>query len=157
MKEKQYFEIEQSELTFGLLSEQKPEIVQGGVGILILPSSPQHEAFYSGTIELFEYMRENSSDGTVEIFSTDEEYKELAQHSADFWIGTFFVGSIFVPLLVNLLSSYIFEKLKAKDGDTLSVNVIVEKSKGKSVSINFRGDAKDFPAVIESIRKLSDE
>lgn len=157
MKEKEYFEISASELTFESLSKLKPEIVRSGVGILILPSSPSHEAFYSGTLSLLDYMKGNSSSDVIDIFASDEEYKELAQHSADLWIGSFLVGSVFVPLFVNILSSYIFDELKAEEGDKISVDVIVKRKGGKSSSVSYRGDVKNFQKVIESIRNLADD
>jgi hypothetical protein len=157
MKEKEYFDVDVSELTFKSFSELKPELVRGGIGILILPSSSSHDAFYSGTLELLDHMKENSSGDVIDIFASDEDYKELAQHSADYWIGTFLIGGVFVPLFVNLLSSYIFEKLKAGADDKISVNVIVERKDGKSSSVNFRGDAKDFQKVIDSVRALADD
>ncbi|HEX5277884.1 MAG TPA: hypothetical protein VFW42_09470 [Fluviicoccus sp.] len=157
IKEKEWFEINPSELTLSSMSGARPDLGLPETGILMLPSSPEHGAFFSGTLEIRDYFREKNPEMPIHIFANDDEYKELALHSADFWIGTFLVGSVIVPIFVNIISSYLYDELKAKDGDHVSIDVIVERKDGKSSSVSYRGDVKDFGKVIESVKKLADE
>ena len=154
---KERFLVEDSDISLASLIGKKPELELRDVEILILPSSEEKNAFYSGTLEILDYLHENSDSTKVEIFSTDDEYRELGLHSADFWIGTFWVSSVVVPLLVNLISNYIYDKLKAKDDDHVSLKVIVEGKKGKSKAISFDGNVENLNKALDAVSELSDD
>ena len=96
MDRKERFLVEDSDISLASLTGRKPEIELRDVEILVLPSSEEKNVFYLGTLEILDYLHENSDSTKVQIFSTDDEYRELVRHSADFWIGCFLVSSVVV-------------------------------------------------------------
>ena len=82
--------IEKTDLDFSFFKNEKPLILDRDISVLILPSFTQKDAFHNGTIEVFSYLQEKISPEDVELFSTDEDYKELALHSRSHWLGVFF-------------------------------------------------------------------
>ena len=151
------FLVEDSDISLASLADEKPELALRDVDILILPSRKDENAFYSGTLEILDYLRENSDPTTVELFSTDGEYRELLLHSADHWIGVFWVSYVVVPLFINLISAYIYDKLKARDDDYVSLKVIVSGKKGKSKAISFDGHIKNLKKALDAVSELSDD
>lgn len=123
--------------------------------LIILPSHGTADEFYTGTLDTLDYFNDNEVD--VEIYATDEEYKELSLHGADFWLGTFFVSSLILPLLTNLMSSYIYDKLKADKSDGISVKLIIEKKSGSTVSISYDGSVEKLGKVFGAIKDLENE
>jgi hypothetical protein len=156
MEEPRYFDIVPSSTTKASLAEQDPALsCHLGADIVILPSRPQHQAFFTGTIDLRNFIRDQGA--SVDIWTTDETYKEIALHSVAHWLGTFLVQTVAVTLFLNVVSSYVFEWLRAKDDDTLEIHVIVEKSGGGSTEIQFRGPVEKFEKVVEAAKSLSHE
>ena len=64
-------------------------------GVIILPSHGTDDAFYGGTIETLDFL--NDHDVPTEIYSTDDDYRELSLHGADLWLGTILVKYVFIP------------------------------------------------------------
>ena len=64
--------------------------------------------FPEHTDKLLDYLRSQAPQGaTIEVCSTDENYKEVARHDASVALGVFIVTHLFFPVFVNLVSSYL--------------------------------------------------
>jgi len=156
---KEKLTIESSNLRFNKLAEDSPELRELIVGsnVLILPSREEHNAFYTGTLDILDHMKESEGDLAIDILSTDDEYRELGLHGADIWLGTFIVKSIVVPIFVGLITSYIYDKVKAKKDDHVSIKIIVEDKDGESKAVSFDGKVEDFNKAVDAINEIADE
>ncbi len=134
------------------LPELSDEILESKA--IILPSHGTEDSFYSGTLDFLDYLNENGL--KTAIYATDESYIELSLHGADHWLGKLLVNSTIVTILINLLSSYIYDELKAEQNDNIAINVVVEKKAGDSVSIDFRGTVEELGAALDEIKKFSE-
>lgn len=158
MEDKERLEIKEEQLTFAKLINDAPvELAQliKGKGLIVLPSHGSDDAFYAGSLDTLDYF--NASGVDSDIYSLDDDYKELSLHGADLWIGTFFISSILIPVFCNLMSSYIYDKLKAKKDDKVSLKVIVERRDGTSVSVSFDGGVEGLGKAFEAVRGLESE
>ncbi|HBC3836423.1 hypothetical protein BTO19_23370 [Vibrio parahaemolyticus] len=120
---------------------------------IILPSHGTEDSFYSGTLDLLDYLNENGLNTT--IYASDDEYIELSLHGADHWIGKLFINAVTIPLFVGLLTNYVYGELQAKPDDNISINVVIEKDNGNSISVDFRGKVDDLTVAFNEIDKLS--
>ena len=114
---KEIFRVEESSLTFEkLINKAAPEISSGlrEKSVVILPSHGHDDVFYAGTLDTLDFLNENGIN--TDVYASDEEYKELGLHGAEVWLGTFIIQSIVVPVFCGVISSYIYDKLKAKEG-----------------------------------------
>lgn len=158
LEKKERFEVKEESLTRAELvrkaSQPLAEIIKEK-SLIILPSHGTEDEFYAGSLDTLDYLNDNNVD--AEIYSTDEDYKELSLHGADFWLGTFFVSSIVLPILTNLMSSYIYDKLKARKDDGISLKLIIERESGSTVSISFDGKVEKLDKVFTAIKELENE
>ena len=139
------------------LIRKSPEEISSSLqqaGVIILPSHGTDDAFYGGTIETLDFL--NDHDVPAEVYSTDEDYKEISLHGADLWLGTILVKYVFIPVFCGVISSYIYDKLKAKKDDNISLKFIVENKDGKTTSVSFDGTVDKLPAALKEVRKISD-
>ncbi|MBD8625950.1 hypothetical protein IFT64_03265 [Oxalobacteraceae sp. CFBP 8753] len=130
--------------------------------LLIVPLKDFREgipfAFHQDTASLARFLaKKMAGQAKVEVLADDEEYLELALHGASFRFCTIFVSVALAPLLINLLSSYIYDELKAKPSDTIEMSVVIEDHQCRSMHIGFKGDAKDFNSVVDKVSELSHE
>lgn len=123
--------------------------------VVILPSHGSDDSFYVGTLDTLDYLKEHGL--TTEVFATDDDYKELGLHGADIWLGTFVVKNFVIPIFCSLIAAYVYDKLKAKSDDNISVKFIVEDKEGKSTTVGFNGKADKLPSVLDEIKKFRDE
>ena len=150
------FTLQDSEITIQALSHQIPTLNWDKLNVLILPSDDENNAFYAGTLELLDYFSANFDSGLADIFILDENYKELTLHSKEFRIGTLLVISVIVPFFVNLLSGYIYDKLKADANDNISITVIVQKKNGSSKSIQYTGKVEKMKQALDAIEEQAE-
>jgi hypothetical protein len=155
---KEKFQVEDEALTFEELISGAPEEITDalkGRDVVILPSHGTKGAFYSGSLDTLDYLNENKIN--TDIYTTDEEYKELVLHGADIWLGTFFIKYFVIPIFCSVIASYIYEKLKAKSGDKISLKFIVEKKNGNTASVSFDGKVEDLNKALDAAKEFSDE
>jgi len=129
--------------------------------VLIIPQDGYGDysgpLFVAGTDDLFRYLSENASKGVfVDVCIADEDYKTLSLHSDILRLGAFLVTSTILPLFVNLLSSYIYEKMRSTKEDTwMDLEMTVVKGHDSSTTIKFKGPIDVFEhevsAKIDSI------
>lgn len=108
------------------------------------------------TEELYAFIKEKCSD--VEICIEDDEYKELALHADLITIATFFVTSVALPVLVNLLAEYIKDKI-VRPGQDRAIRIsIVKHNKGKkSKKFTYEGKPEFFDETIKSAKEMWDD
>lgn len=158
LEKKEHFEVKEESLTRAELvrkaSQSLAEIIRDK-SLIILPSHGTEDEFYAGSLDTLDYLNDNNLD--AEIYSTDADYKELSLHGADFWLGTFFVSSVVLPVLTSLISSYIYDRLKARKDDGVSLKFIIERKSGSTVSISFDGQVEKLDKVFTAIKELENE
>ena len=109
--------------------------------------------------EFFRYVTENAVEGIrPDIAIADDKYQSMEMHSLLLDIGILIATSVALPIAVNLLSSYIYDKIKSMHEKNENVNVRVEiisqDSSGMSKSIKYDGLASDFVAVKDAVNKV---
>ena len=130
-------------------------------GILLIPTPNFREnvgmAFPQGTVELYKYIEEKvSSISTVELCINDEDYQEIALYSRQLRLGTFIVTLLIAPVLVNVLSSYISEKLKGNNEDKISVSIQIEDG-CKNYKLTYDGNVNDFIKIKKDVEQVISE
>lgn len=150
MIEPEYFETFPSVVNSNELRAKFPGLIPENTQIILLPSSLG--LFYQGTLNVLDFIQENGV--IAEVCSSDDDYKELAQYSKSHWIGTFLIGSITIPIMVNLLSGYIYDKLKSSSDDVVVFDVIIENNDSSSTTVRYRGKADKLPEVLQHIKDL---
>ncbi|MFC3203241.1 hypothetical protein ACFOEW_15625 [Alteromonas oceani] len=152
------FDVSSSGITFEQLVTDAPEELSNSInktGVLILPSHETEDSFYTGSLDTLDYLNDNGL--KTDIYANDEDYKELGLHAADIWLGTFFVKNIVIPVFCGVIASYIYEKLKAKKDDKISVKFIVEKKDGKSSTVSFDGKVEEMEKALNAVKEFSND
>lgn len=127
--------------------------------IILLPDMNIKEgidrAFQPDTLSFYKYAKQKSEDHKFVLFENDGEVRTLALHSFDIWLPTIWIGSaILLPFVINLVSSYVFEQLKGREKEEVTVQLKVEiedRNLGKSASIFYKGSEKGLKDSFEKI------
>lgn len=112
-------------------------------------------AFHQNTPHLFQYIKSGANGFEVEICADDEEYLEVALHGQAIRIGTIIATYVAIPIVVNLLSSYIYDEMKAKPKDTVEVSLIVQDHECKAFKFDFNGNAEEFNKLSDAAGELA--
>lgn len=93
------------------------------------------------TEELLTYFRTHvENKNFVDICIEDKDYCELALHADSMTLGSFIITAIAVPIFVNIISSYIFEKLgKKQKNSNIKIAITVVIQTGESKKFEFEG------------------
>jgi hypothetical protein len=111
--------------------------------------------FHQGTPRLFNFLKEGAVAYNVEICVDDDQYLELALHGAAHRLGTIIVTYVAAPLLVGLLTNYVYDELRAKPQDTVEASIVVEDHDCRGFSFHFDGNASDFHLLADAVGELS--
>lgn len=155
---KERYDVSSSGTTFEQLAKEAPdELLEyiDEVGILILPSHDTDDCFYTGSLDTLDYLNDNGL--KAEVYANDEDYKELGLYAADIWLGTFFVKNIVIPVFCSVISSYIYDKLKANKDDKISLKFIVEKKNGTSSTVSFDGKVEGVEKALNAVKEFSND
>lgn len=158
LKKKEQFEIYDSDIRFETLVKNAPNEIAEIINettVLILPSHGTVDSFYAGSLDTYDYLIANEI--KTEIYSNDDDYKELSLHAADIWLGTFFIKNFVIPIFCSVLAAYVYDKLKANKDDNISVKFIIEKTKGEASTVSFDGKVENLEKALDAIKKFSDE
>jgi len=162
-----YFEIKECNLSFETVLKDE-NLSQARVSelkksqMLFLPTKKYHNEegyfFHSATRDFYLVCKKESPDNHFDFCTEKSNYKSLALEGHELFLGTILVKYVFLPIFINLLSNYIYEKLKDSD-DKARVNIIIENEEtGKSHEIAFKGTKNDFDKnVINVLRTYSKE
>lgn len=158
LEKKEVFSVEESNVTFKtLIDDASVEIanILKEKNVVILPSHGHDDAFYAGTLDTLDFLNENGVNS--DVYASDDEYKELSLHCAEIWLGTFIIQSIVVPIFCGVISSYIYEKLKANDDDYISFKFMIENKNGKTTAVEFNGKVVNLSKAIDAVKSLGYE
>jgi hypothetical protein len=128
--------------------------------VLIVPEKSQREGvsfyFHQDAGALYQFLQQKLSGvASVELCANDSEYVEIALHSSVFRLGGFLVTVVVAPLLVNLLSDYISDQLKAKPTDVVEATIIVEDHECKAFKLSYKGEAQGFGQMADQVGQLA--
>lgn len=125
-------------------------------GLAMLPEKlpySQKLAMKSDAGDFAKWLQANSPDLTVEIKPADQRF---ILRSGDYWLPLVFLANdISLPIYLNLVSSYIYEKMKgALKGEKSRVHLSVEyqdQQNGIIKRFNYEGDVDTLQKTIKKI------
>lgn len=153
----------------GLPEDLRQDVMAADV--LIVPSmiQDQPKAFMVGTMDLYALLKLHLGD-KMEICIADEDYEEIELNSRTLRLGSFLVVSVALPLFLNLVGNYIYDRLTepgpvVKEVDvpeyqqpaTVSFTITVEDTLGKKKEFQYEGPAADYKKVAAVIQKMWNE
>lgn len=153
----------------GLPEELKETVMDADV--LIVPSLIQNQpkAFMVGTMDLYAVLKAQMGD-KMEICIADDDYEEIELNSRILRLGRFCVKQVALPLFLNVLGAYIYDRLKEPEPvevtvelpeyqqpATVSFTIAVEDTLGKKKEFQYEGPAADYKQVAAEIEKLWNE
>jgi len=115
--------------------------------------------FPESTQEFLEYVKDNSADALKpDIAVDDEDFNKLELHSTAITIATFVVTNIVLPLMVDLVSSFLYDQVKKmhreKENVSAKVNIIVtEENDKKSKMISYEGPVSGVEDALKTAAK----
>ena len=133
--------------------------------VVFIPTDlrPEYEgwALPDSTRDIFRYIRSGLAEvAVVEAAVRDDDYKEFAHLSEQLIIPTLYIASnTLLSLVVNLLGSYIYDKLKNRGGsnskDTVTSELHFRDRNGTQLSLKYDGPASTYEKVAsEHIKEL---
>lgn len=153
----------------GLPENLRESVVSADV--LIVPSMmpAQPKAFMTGTMDLYAVLKTQMGD-KIEICIADDDYEEIELNSRTLRLGGFLVVSVALPLFLNLLGNYIYDRLtepepvveevdapEFRQPATVCFTITVEDSLGKKKEFQYEGPAADYKIVAAEIQKMWNE
>lgn len=132
--------------------------------VLLIPDYVKREdkkryVFPECTQEFLEYVKDNASDNLrPDIAIDDEGFNKLELHSAAITIATFVVTSIALPMMINLVSNFLYDQAKKmhreKKDVSAKVNIITTEESGKkSKMISYEGPVSGIEEALKSAAK----
>lgn len=110
------------------------------------------------TEDVFNYLKKQlPEDLSIDICIEDKDYKEVALHADLTIISTAIVTAIALPVLVNVLSTYINNKLFKPESSNVKMSIIVIKDDSNAFKVDYEGPAKDFSKISEKTKKLIEQ
>lgn len=125
--------------------------------ILLLPYDKfwdeEEGLFPEETYDFYEYIKNKAEKENliVDVVVSDDDYKEIEMHSELIRLPMMLVQYIGVPMLVNFISNYVYDKVKKRKSD-LQVNIFVEKD-GHTKKVTYEGNIENFERVMETIKE----
>lgn len=153
----------------GLPDDMKESVMAAEV--LIVPSMMIDcpKAFMVGTMDLYAILKAQLGD-RMEICIADDDYEEIELNSRTLRLGRFVVLSVALPLFLNIIGNYIYDRItepKTIETDvdlpeyqqpaTVNFTIAVEDSLGKKKEFQYEGSAADYKEVAAEIEKLWNE
>lgn len=112
--------------------------------------------FHQDTTTLYRYLSTQLAGIlSIEICSNDDEYLEISLHSASFRLSKIVVNYVAAPLLVGLLTNYLYDQMKAKPTDMVEATLVVEDHECRSFKFSYTGEAKDFGLLADQVGELT--
>lgn len=129
---------------------------------LIVPEKDFREGlpfvFHQDTTTLYKYLSAQLAGAlTIEVCANDDEYQEIALHSASFRFSKIVVSYVAAPLLIGLLTNYLYDQMKAKPTDNVEATLVVEDHECRSFLFSYKGEAKDFGLLADKVGKLAQD
>lgn len=150
------------------LSEQvRTSSLNADVVILPLGRKDAPCAFAKGASELYQYLQEQNVN--VEIACDDDNYQEIELNSKVLRLGKVLLKDVVLPVTLGVIGNFIYDAIKDDNQaepvvefvspTELNIEIVIVDTLGtrESLSIEYSGDAKDFPEVANEIEKLWNE
>lgn len=121
---------------------------------VIVPIEYNDNEFYFAqeSISFIKFCRQNDPDHSYDLLA-DHDIQVRSLHSFDIWMPIIWVASsVLLPFVINMVSSYVYDKLKGREKEEAKVDVtfIVKDDHGEK-TIHYSGDAKTFKESFEKI------
>lgn len=130
--------------------------------IILLPFEnyrEKYEILYpENTREFFMYIKDKKIN--VEIPCSDEQYREIQLHCSNIELASMIFNVALLPIVINLISSFIYDILKNKgkeDKEKTNVKFKLyseDKKNKKTVEIEYDGPASEISKVMEEVDKI---
>ena len=129
--------------------------------VLIVPTDLGSEyegpAFPLSTRELFRHLKAGfAEEATVEVAVRDEDFKEFDYRSDSLMLPVIYISShILVPLVVNLLGAFIYNRFKNRSSGTVKSEIHFTDPSGAQLSFKYEGSASAYKKVsADHLREL---
>lgn len=127
---------------------------------LIVPEKDFREGvpfvFHQDTTVFFQYLETNlKGQFSIELLADDDEYIEVSLHSSSFRFNKIIVSHIAAPIILGLMTNYIYDYLKAKPTDRVEASIVLENHECKSFKFDFNGEAKDFSLLADQVGEMA--
>ncbi len=123
--------------------------------IVVLPQKYNINEFYFAqeSVNFIKYCRKNNQKLKTDILANENGIPIRALHSFDIWMPIIWIASyIILPTAIGLVTNYIYEKMKGREHEDVSVKVsFVVKSGDQLKELHYDGDAKTFKETFEKI------
>lgn len=156
-----YITITESDVNFEtwlakpFISEQlRTELKNANVLLLPLEEFRGHKKpmFMAGTDSLLDFLLKNKPDAmNLDICIEDDDYNELRLHDITVVLGIFLATSVVVPVLVNLISDYLKNRIfkdKPPVDEKISFDIHIVEDDGSSRKLTYNGPAKNFDTLV---------
>lgn len=121
------------------------------MSFVVMPASyKDDERYYSQeAVDFVKYCREEDSTHLISLLD-DDDVVSRSLHSIDIWMPIIWVAEkALLPIVVSLVSRYIYEKIKGREGEKTNVDVEFHFKEGKRVrTIHYKGDIKNLEDVL---------
>lgn len=109
--------------------------------------------------DFLSYLRKKPTNGIIsDIAITDDNYCVLEMHSILLDIGIILVQSGILPVALNLLSNYIYDKIKSihekPENTTVRFEMVAQAENGISKSLKYDGPASELDKVEKMAKEL---
>ena len=112
--------------------------------------------FPENTDDFLQFLKCNESLGLIpDIVISDEQYKKIEMHCDWLFLGIVLVEYVALPIFINILSNYLYDKIKnnkIKRDSIVEIEINVEETKTKKTKrIRYKGAADDVKKSLDDI------
>lgn len=121
---------------------------------LVVPSEYKENEYYFAqeSVNFVKFCRQQNIENSIDLLA-DSDIQIRSLHSFDIWMPVIWVTEfILLPAAVNLVTSYIYDKLKGREKEEAKVDVtFIVNREGEEKTLHYSGDAKTFEESFEKI------
>lgn len=121
---------------------------------VVVPTEYKDNEFFFAqeSISFIKFCRQNDPDHSYDLLA-DHDIQVRSLHSFDIWMPVIWVASsILLPFAINMVSSYVYDKLKGREKEDAQVDVtFIIKRDHEEKTIHYSGDARTFKESFEKI------
>ena len=124
------------------------------VDFIAIPSKYKYGSYYYAkeSVNFIKYCRQKDSNHSYKLWDSGD-VSELSLHSFDIWMPIIWVCSdALLPLAVSMAANYIYDRMKGREKEDTQVDMtFIVKTKGKSKSLHYKGNANTFEKTFNKI------
>ena len=131
--------------------------------VLIVPTDyntdDMNVVFPETTPDFLDYLRQTSSENVIcDIAISDDNFRRMEKHSALIELATVLVDVTIVPIVINMISSYLYDlvsRYRRTPKDTSAkIKILAEETETKrTVEIKYEGPVNEAKEVMETALK----